>query len=152
MLCEDTPLWDFWFWVFDQKPPNNSGSLRQRTFVRWVVGGKGGPMHITSIRLKYNYYEHCHVMTPPWLQQPKFLWQLENIFDNTSYLSISLYAIATRGLHWITRIAFKTWCFCMCIAKWRCKFSTLCLHTRIHAGIQYFLKENVFKLIFHILP
>ena len=41
-----TSLWDPCYSVFDQKPPNNSGSLRQRTFVRWVVGG-GGPMHIT---------------------------------------------------------------------------------------------------------
>ena len=29
-----TSLWDPCYSVFDQKPPNNSGSLRQRTFVR----------------------------------------------------------------------------------------------------------------------
>ena len=57
--------------VFDQKPPNNSDSPRQRTFVRWVVGGgREQGTRACTLRWKYNYW------------RPKFLWQLENIFDN----------------------------------------------------------------------
>ena len=58
--------------VFDQKPPNNSESLRQRTFVRWVVGGG----------LSYSVHTHAHYDENTITKRPKFLWQLENIFDN----------------------------------------------------------------------
>ena len=92
--------------VFDQKPPNNSESLRQRTFVRWVVGGG----------LSYSVYTHAHYDENTITKRPKFLWQLENIFDNiipaSHFQSIMLDAKKMlKKQQWVGRILLtaKLW-------------------------------------------
>ena len=51
--------------VFDQKPPNNSESLRQRTFVRWVVGG--------GLSYSVHTHTHTHYDENTITKRPKFL-------------------------------------------------------------------------------